>query len=418
MLFIYGCLGIGGIETFFVRIAKERHSRGLETKIILRYPEKSNPELLKEMRLYAKVFNYADIFNAPNPLMFFKLLCPIKNKSLKNLLTGITQIHVFQGDDALLAARLKRHANSNVPITVGFYHYVHYLWGGDDIPYYEKVNRKYVLEYLPKKSLMMFSQDNIALYEKFYGSDFSSANTFSIGVIETKNISPPTLIRNDMVRICAVGRLVDFKTYNYHLINVIKKLIDNGNHVQLDIFGDGPTRASLESEINAQKLTGFVNLKGSFDYSHFNEVVKNYDLFVGTGTAIVQASALGIPSITAIDHATDASSYGYFYKVHNRQYGRSGLNIKHVNMYDIIEKYCILSNEEIIALRQKHLDSTEQFIIKNSVHNIEKLNFVEMPAQDFVAFSVIRYEVSRLISKIKAKFNRAESLKRLQLPKV
>lgn len=417
MLFIYGCLGIGGVETFFVRIAKERHSRSLETKIILRYPERSNPELLREMRLYAKVFNYADIFIAPNPLMFFKLLCPIKKKSLKDLFAGVSQIHVFQGDDALLAARLKRHANSNVPITVGFYHYVHYLWGGDDIPYYEKVNRKYVLEYLPKKSLMMFSQDNIAMYEKFYGSDFSNANTFSIGVIETKKNSPSTPIGDDMVRICAVGRLVDFKTYNYHLINVIKKLIDNGNKVQLDIFGDGPTREGLESEINSQKLTGFVNLKGSFDYSLFDEVVEKYDLFIGTGTAIVQASALGIPSITAIDHAKDASSYGYFYKVHNRQYGRSGLNIKQRNMYDIIKEYCALSIEEIISLRQKHLDSIEQFIIKNSVLNIEKLDYIEMPVQDFVDFSVVRYEVSRFVSKVKTKFIRAESLKRLTLPK-
>jgi len=418
MLFIYGCLGLGGIETFFVRIAKDRYSRGLETKIILRYPEKSNPELLREMRLYAKVFNYADIFRAPNSLMFFKLICPIKKKPLQTLLTGISQIHVFQGDDALLADRLKRHGNCNVPITVGFYHYVHYLWGGDDIPYCEKINRKYVLEYLPKKSLMMFSQDNIALYEKHYGSDFSNANTFSIGVIDTKNSTTSTLIRNDMVRICAVGRLVDFKTYNYHLINVIKKLTDNSFKVQLDIFGDGPTRASLESEIHAQNLTGIVNLKGSFDYSLFDEVVKNYDVFVGTGTAIVQASALGIPSITAIDHAKDASSYGYFYKIHNRQYGRSGLNIKHENMYDLIEKYCVSSNEEIIDLRQKHSDCTESFIIKNSVHNIEKLNLVEVPILDFPRFSVVRYEVSRLISKIKAKFNRAESLKRLQLPKV
>lgn len=51
MLFIYGALPVGGIETFFVRMAKERFSKGLFTAILLQSkPEESDPVLLAEMK--------------------------------------------------------------------------------------------------------------------------------------------------------------------------------------------------------------------------------------------------------------------------------------------------------------------------------------------------------------------------------
>jgi len=53
MLFIYRVLPIGGIETFFVRMAKERARLGLTTSILLlSEPKDSNPELLAEMKKF------------------------------------------------------------------------------------------------------------------------------------------------------------------------------------------------------------------------------------------------------------------------------------------------------------------------------------------------------------------------------
>ena len=56
MLFIYGALPVGGIETFFVRMAKERFKKKLSTSILLlSKPEQSNNELLSEIKKYANV---------------------------------------------------------------------------------------------------------------------------------------------------------------------------------------------------------------------------------------------------------------------------------------------------------------------------------------------------------------------------
>ncbi|QXO17239.1 glycosyltransferase [Vibrio ostreae] len=400
MLLIYGALGIGGIETFFVRIAKHRSKLGLTTKLLLQYPEKSNKELLDEFTQYGEIVSYDDLFVFPRVAKYFKLTSPIKSELANILLNNVDQIHVFQGEDALLGYRLTNITNSIKPISVGFYHYVHYLWGGTKIPYFEKINRKFVLEFLPKRLLMMFSEDNIKLYEKHTGEDFSSASTFSIGVIDKKNVIEKIETNKNDVNICAVGRLVAFKTYNLQLINVIKKLLEQGYNVSLDIYGDGPCYGKIKNLIQEYKVEKYVTLKGSFDYSQFDNIVSLYDLFIGTGTAIVQASALGVPSIATIDNSNEADCYGYFYNVSDRQYGRIGLDANKEKLFDVIKMYFSLDFESINIIRQKHIDCVERYLIENSVSSMNELSSVNMPSYKFSSFSKSLYEFSRIYSKI------------------
>ena len=112
MLFIYGNLGLGGIETFFVRIAKERYLKGLVTKILLLQPElRSDKELLEQMKEYAVIYYAKDIFYYPFLAQQFKLISSIRKDSLQELFDGVSQIHVFGGDYALLGYRLSNILN-------------------------------------------------------------------------------------------------------------------------------------------------------------------------------------------------------------------------------------------------------------------------------------------------------------------
>lgn len=165
MLFIYGALPLGGIETFFVRMAKERAKRGLKTSILLlSTPEASDKSLLEEMRGYAQVLFPQDLFSIiPGFSRRFPLLSPIKKNILLELFREVDQIHVFDGMHALLGNRFNKIARKKVPITVGFYHYIKYLWGGNEVAHFEKVNRKFIFNYLPKEALLMFSVGNLSL---------------------------------------------------------------------------------------------------------------------------------------------------------------------------------------------------------------------------------------------------------------
>ncbi|ELB2086920.1 hypothetical protein QNZ96_000824 [Vibrio parahaemolyticus] len=416
MLFIYGALGIGGVETYFVRIAKQRHKKGLRTKLLLQYPEKSNPELLQQMKQYAEVYEYSDIFHFPSFAKYFKLTTPLKNDTLNDIFDGVDLLHVFQGEDALLAYRLCSKVNISVPISVGFYHYVHYLWGGRSIPYYEKVNRKFVLNYLPKPLLMLFSKDNISLYNSHTGDDFSQASTFSIGVIDKKNEVKFKEQTSQVVKVCAVGRLVDFKTYNIHLVREIKELVDSGHAVECHIYGSGPNKSKIKNEIIKNGLVRIMELKGSFDYSKFDSIVSEYDIFIGTGTAIVQASSLGVPSIAAIDNEPGPYTYGYFCNIADRQYGRKGLNIKKERIYDIVLDYIYLNDNERYSLQKSHVECIERYLIENSVLALDELKNVAMPRKSFPNFSLVTYELSRFIHKIQCKISKSKLLEKQRLP--
>ncbi|MBH0002708.1 glycosyltransferase [Pseudoalteromonas sp. SWYJZ12] len=399
MLFIYGALAIGGIETFFVRMAKERKKSGLVTTVLLLTDRKSsNTELLKEMEEYADVYFYKDIFKGPFFLVkSMPLLTSIKKEKLKKIFEKIDQIHVTDGELALLGYRFARILNISTPLTVGFYNPVKFLWGGDHVKYYEKINRKFVLEYLPKKSLSLFSEGNLDLYNKVLGIDLTGANTFRLGVIE------PTPIKlncdeplQKTLKICSVGRLVEYKTYNIYMINVIHSLVNKGYDIEYHIYGEGDFKNKMLQKIKDLGLEKHIKLKGNLPYSLFNDVVANYDLFIGSGTAIIQASSLGVCSIVGIEKTANPVTYGFFSEVYQYEYNILGLNLPTFDVEQIIINFVTLNKKDIIALKAEHANCIHPFTNQNCSKLMDNLNIVTMPDENF-SFSLLYYHITKFL---------------------
>ncbi len=401
MLIIYGTLVLGGVETYLVRLAKARFQSGLSTNVLLQYPEKSNNNLLQEIKTYATVFDYSDIFVSPKLAVMFKLSAPIKRDSVQTLLEGVDQIHAFQGEDGLLGQRLSIKAKRSLPISIGFYHYSHYLWGGSKAPYYEQVNRRFVLGYLPAKLLCMFSVDCKTLYEQKYGLDLTAASTFKLGTItsEDRGELPQSVTRSPVFKICTVGRLVDFKTYNLQLLDTIKSLTEKHN-VILDVYGDGPLKEEMQQRIADLGLEDNVRLKGPLEYNLFNDTVARYDVFVGAGSTVIQASAQGVPTIPMIDNCDRPFTYGFFCDVFDRQYGRKGLDIEVHLLDELLERLFDSRIDEWQDLVQRHHQCTQEFLMDSNVVSMQELNDVQMPVTAFCDFSVFRYELSRISYKL------------------
>lgn len=405
MLFIYGALPVGGIETFFVRMAKERFNKNLSTSILLlSKPEQSNPELLNEIKKYANVIFPEDIFYGPGYLCRkFPLLLPMKQKIVLNELNTIDQIHVFDGMHALLGSRIAQQLRKRLPITVGFYHYIKYLWGGTDVAWHEKVNRKFIFEYLPEKSLLFFSKGNRDLYIKHKKQKFVESNTFRLGVIDKKEVS----LSGDLIKplkITTVGRLVEFKTYNFYMIDVVKALIDRGVDVKFDIYGDGPLKQQVKEKIKKANLQDKIILKGPLDYSKFDTTVADYDLFIGSGTSIIQASALGVPCIVGVENMTVPKTYGYFCDVWQHEYNLKGLKLPLVDVEVIIHDYASMEKSHRLELKQKHLSCINQFTNENCQNSMDELKIIEVPQIEF-KFNRWFYEFSRVLDRINMKFN-------------
>lgn len=406
MLFIYGTLGLGGIETFFVRMAKERFTNGLSTKILLQYPEKSDNQLLNEMQKYAEVVSVKEIMlNIPKITASFPLAIPLKKNKVLNLLDGVKQIHVSDGMDGLLAYKLIQLINYNIPITVGFYHHIKFAWGGKDVSYYEKTNRKFVLNYLPKKSLLTFSKDVIDYYKNNQMQvNLTDANTFRIGTVDEKSITM-TGILSEPLKICSIGRLVDLKTYNFYMIGIIASLSKKGIKIEFDIYGDGPLKKEIIKEIEFYNMQEHIRIKGSFAYSEFDNIVSLYDMFIGTGTAIIQASSMGVCSIIGIEDTEEPKSYGYFCDFYNRQYTIKGLDVELLDIEDMILNFINFSESERKSLQLKHLKCIKPFTNTVCLNNFLGLNNNKMPDKPF-EYSIYRYFVSRLFDKFLIKVNK------------
>lgn len=406
MLFIYGALPVGGIETFFMRMAKERHRLGLHTTILLlSLPHESNPELLNEMKKYANVLFPDDIFlNLGKFTRRLPLLVPVKKRALERILENVDQIHASDGMHALVGYRLSNMLNKNIIVTVGFYHYIKFLWGGDNVAWHEKVNRKFIFDFLPEKSLLFFSEGNRQLYIKHKRKKLTDANTFRLGVIDKKDIKVSGEV-NLPIKIVAIGRLVDFKTYNFYMIKVLKNLKTKGFNVQFDIYGDGPLKAQIADEINKAGLSESIHLKGTLDYLKFDEIVSNYNLFIGSGTAIIQAAALGLPSIVGVENVIEAETYGYFSDVNQYEYNLKGLDLEMISVETIIEDYINMNTQQRKTLISSHLECIDSFTNESCQKSMDELKYITMPAKK-LKYNRWIYEFSRILDRVSMRFNK------------
>ncbi|MDR5907490.1 glycosyltransferase [Franzmannia qiaohouensis] len=380
MLIIYSALRMGGIETFFVRLARERYRQGLHTKVLLLANDnESDPELLAQMEDVADIYRFNDLFHQfPILKHRFKLFSPMKNNNVLRVLEGVTQVHVSNAENALLADRLINIANACIPITVGVYHSLEFSWGGKSLPHFENINRKFVLQHLPDANLMCFAESTKEFMQRKHSLPIKNAKVFRLGVVSG---STPTLLNDgassskvgyrEQLKICTVGRLVEFKSYNLWMLDVVKELVDMGLPVVFDIYGEGPLSDEVYSKIQKLGIDNAVKMMGTFEYSKFNDVVREYDLFVGSGTAIIQASFCGVPSIIGIESIPEPVSYGFFSDFSEYEYHHPTLNFPKKSVVDIIANYYQLDVAHKHAIAKHHIKAAEMFSMAEVVRNFE-----------------------------------------------
>lgn len=107
----------------------------------------------------------------------------------------------------------------------------------------------------------------------------------------------------------SVGRLTAKKGH-FDAVDAVKKVIDSGYDIELDIIGDGELKKKLEIYIRKKGMEESVNLLGSLPNHEVISKMKKADAFIlcsktgpngdmeGTPTVLVEAQAMGLPCIT------------------------------------------------------------------------------------------------------------------------
>ncbi|RZG75958.1 hypothetical protein EXU29_00670 [Acinetobacter wuhouensis] len=405
MLIIYGALGLGGIETFFVRLAKERFRSNKKTKVLFlvpKYKAKYDNALLQELLKYADVYYYEDVFKKTFINWRFVLCHSFNILKVKEILEDCNQIHVSDAQNGLLANEMLKLLNIRKPITFGVYHSMEFTWKMERFPYFERVNRKFFYEVVDSHNIMCFSMGTKEVIKKRTGYDLKNAKTFRLGVVSL-NINKERVIteKPKNIKVCAIGRLTDFKTYNFWMPKIISDLNNKGLKITLDIYGNGESEKKVKDIVS--EYSEYVKVFPSFNYGEFKTVVSSYDLFIGSGTAIIEASSLGIPSIIGIESIDEGKTYGFFCDFSKYEYNVMGLPFFLKDVESTIYEFTELSISQINDLSSKHQKAAKDFDIVECEKKIDNGFFVDTL---YYSYNKLMYSISKLFFQIKLKITK------------
>lgn len=290
-LFLFlGQMGMGGIETLQLKVANELVRRGRRVAI-----GGKEGELLR--LLSPKVQALSD----PTPRA---VLAEMDRMSARDL--TLVSMHPWE----LLRASMLNRALSRRGFPVRGFHLVTHsraFFFDTRLPAVLPLLKR-ALFASPVKSTYFMNRAARDAHQAYWATDLSDHP------ILTLPLAPPTVAWNransGALRIGSVGRLVPFKGYNRAAPEVVRWLRDKGIEASWDIWGDGPEQPEIERAIEAEGAAEWLRLKGPLPYERFDETVASYDLFVGMGTALLEAARLGMPAITAVE-ATAHETYGY-----------------------------------------------------------------------------------------------------------
>jgi glycosyltransferase involved in cell wall biosynthesis len=302
ILFIYPALHLGGIETLIVRTIEHLTQQGHTVTLALKEsPDPrthvSNQLLLEQVQRDAKVIYLGKRTN----------LFTIFFKRVKG---DFDRIYCFNTYSFLFGLIIRRTLPISIPIATGAYHPREY---SVDLPtkrYHHRIMDS-ILNAIPTSNMFFMDEvcrDELARYTQ---RDFNDSPIIPLPIQFNK--FKHTVRRTDRKKIVSIGRITNFKTYNFKMIDVVEELCKKGHDISYHIYGYGNQEKDLLRYIKSKPMAR-VTFHGPLPYDQFATVLEDAFLFVGMGTAIIEAAACGVPALIAIESNPLATTYGFFHE--------------------------------------------------------------------------------------------------------
>jgi glycosyltransferase involved in cell wall biosynthesis len=352
-LFVVAGMGMGGVETYIVRLAKELSAGGHDVDVLI-LSKKNDPGLMSELLKYSTVFicERVPFLRASSWINAF---LPIGSKCQK----AYDIVHVV---DLLTLGFV--YFNRNVlkfkSLSIGIYHSMEICWWRDRSAYFR---RKLIELYDRNVKLTLFPNESTAqIAAEITGVSLECLSVVPLGIELAKysGISPS----KHSLKIVSVGRLVDFKVYNKHVIAQLSALRAIADF-EYYIYGDGPERAALESLAAKCGVERYVHFMGEVKYDDLPGVLSGAFCFVGSGTSIIEASAAGIPSVVGIESIKEALTCGLFSSVSGFSYNEIFATSHRVSFFDVISSLYFMSDSEYSDVVSAHRYKSSFFNIQS-----------------------------------------------------
>lgn len=338
ILLLHGAFSLGGIETHILRLAEELHGRGIQVHVLL-LTKKHEPKLLDELKKFATVQFAADILKNPssrfrNNLQFMSVMDPMESE-LDKILRDVECVHVCGVWSLVFYIKHVMQKLPRTKVVCGVYHQNEFNFRSISPQFFQKQLFNLVNQSIPAESMLFFNDKCVDTAVDLYGEKYTGSDIFPIGIKFKKESIDPS-INFKSRKIVSVGRITSFKTYNFKIVEAFNEILKIDPSFEYHIYGDGEQFPELKQFIASRGMENCVFLHGSLPYQDFEKVISDAFAFVGSGTALLEAAAMGIPAIIGIESDDQGLTYGLLSKLTGYSYHEKGLNFPLQTFVDCI----------------------------------------------------------------------------------
>ncbi|MEQ3511912.1 glycosyltransferase [Pseudoalteromonas sp. BZB3] len=379
VLFVYTDFNVGGIQTQILEMCKYNNSLGFNCKVLL-LTRCFDENLLCELRNNAEVFFVDELFSKSNINKkiekvggIFLPFCKYDHSKLLNLMQGVTSCHVlnlftYYYISSLLCLNLVK----PIRLTLGFYHANEAKSLPEDSSFYNEI----------LNSVNCLNQHSIIATSKVTAKNVMALfDGLNHGLIEAalgvpRNNSVLYKEKNNLLSVLSIGRLVPFKTYNKHILEVMLELSRKGIYFNYTIIGDGPNLDGLKQYVAENNLGDYVCFIKHINYSELDEHIDKADVFVGSGTSLTYAAGRSCICIIGIESNCDPETYGFLSNTSEENYHELGLHYSKRTFESYILELMEMPQDRYNLIREEEYKRSYDFSIDNfmGVFNSVNLN--------------------------------------------
>ena len=384
MLLIANVLELNGGTTFILRLAREFKKRGRRIGVLV-LVDKVDPSLESNIRQYADVYYLKDIVSnlyAPTMKSPLGVFVPVNFSALGQLIASYGEhVHAMGVFGLLFIKRCHEDLGIDFRISFGIYHQNEVVFEGVD--YYFAKKAKLLFSTLPAASIVFFNEKTKFSHACFFKNDYAGSLMIPIG-IDTPATGHGLLGDANSDRIVSIGNLYPFKSYNRHIINLLPGLKKYRPDLVYEIYGSGQYEPELLKLVASLQLEASVHFKGSIAYEDIPKVLEGALAFVGSGTAILEAAALGVPAVIGIESTDQPITYGLLSDIEGLSYNEFDPGQVTYPMKDVLIRVMESADAwEIAANACK--SKSNYFTIEHTVDGFLKLENMDMDLRRFKA---------------------------------
>jgi glycosyltransferase involved in cell wall biosynthesis len=375
ILFVYGALQMGGIETFLVRVSRRLSAAGVRVTVLLA-SRKGAPELSEELARWASIVYLEDLHvfkvKALRRLTLYQFFAPISRTRAEALLEDVDHIHFLESFSMLTACRLARLCGGR-KVTGGVYYQYEFATWDMRGSYFVNAVAHTLRHVVPPRNMVFFNEACRNTYARHLGQDYSESALLPIGVDLSR------LVRRDPARarkgrVVSIGRINSFKTYNFQFPHAVQALAAKGLQIEYHIYGDGDRRQALEAQIREMGCEQHIHLHGPIEYARLPEVLEDAWLFVGSGTAIIEAAGCGVPALIGVESEPQPQTYGFLHSMPGLDYQEADIGYAKRSFAEFCEQLHALSDDAYAQECERSARKAEEFSIERLIEGFLELD--------------------------------------------